>query len=126
MRIELGHCRPPRRCWLLLPVLILCLAPRAHGGLAIGLVDADYEQACVGMTSTQIPAADHDGESRVENDEGDMLFCRCCNVDDVQQLALIEGERCYDNVGRRLDWKLSRVKSYFRRTPPLNVPIGLN
>ena len=123
MTTSIHFCRNARN-WLIVPVLGLFWASQAHGGLAIGLVDAHAEDIHRGTVATCLPESDDDQETSVENANGQMHGSPLFQSNQIEQLALFNPGTSFESDGSRVGWKSSRVTSVYVRPPPLIVPIA--
>ena len=103
--------------------MILCWNSTSHGGLAIGLTDADSASLVSDMSAPSDPAS-HEGEkSKVESRNGDLHVMPTCQSDIAEQIAAMNKYQVFGSCGQRITWESSRVNSSYVIPPPLIVPI---
>ena len=103
--------------------MILCWNSTSHGGLAIGLADADSASLVSEMSVPSDPTSNEEEKSRVESRNGDMHVIPTCHSDIAEQIAATNKYQVFVSCGQRIAWESSRVNSSYVKPPPLIVPI---
>ena len=111
------------RLWLLTPVALLCCTSPAHGGLAIGLADAEAEELLCEAADSCLADPCDDRESRIESRSGQMACSSSFNRDNIEQFGDTIALLTFAPLGARAKPQLLRVTSKHVNPPPLIVPI---
>ena len=104
-------------------MIVLCWNSTSHGGLAIGLADADSASLISEMSAPSDPTSNEDEKSRVESRNGDLHVIPTCQSDSAENIAATNKYQAFASSGQRIAWESSRVKSFYVKPPPLIVPI---
>jgi len=104
--------------------MILCWNSTSHGGLAIGLADADSASLVSEMSVPSDPTSNEEEKSRVESRNGDMHVIPTCQSDIAEQIAATNKYQVFVSCGQRIAWESSRVNSSYARLPPFHVPVA--